>query len=203
MSKNIFEPRYDIATPIAGLTCKPLAILPETISPQEMSLARGGNEAEEMMFKLMSGSSGNSGDSGNADIICQSNPSCYTELPGGQAESGKIYSTADPGGYHQDCYDSYGACGSGSGGGNSHTASADSSASVDATTSADSSGTQDQNGGALDNEIDDFDFWDFNWGQENNNEGEDLVYPTLWMDEDDEGNDENECDVCGLDCCEC
>ncbi len=42
MSKNIFEPRYDIATPIAGLTCKPLSILPETISPQEMSLARGG-----------------------------------------------------------------------------------------------------------------------------------------------------------------
>ena len=72
MLKNIFEPRYDIATPIAGLTCKPLSILPETISPQEMSLARGGNdEAETMLFKLMSGSSGSSGDSGNADIICQ------------------------------------------------------------------------------------------------------------------------------------
>ena len=194
MLKNIFEPRYDIATPIAGLTCKPLSILPETISPQEMSLARGGNdEAETMLFKLMSGSSGSSGDSGNADIICQSNPSCYTELPGGQAESGRILSTRDHGGYYSGCYDSYGDCGSGSGGGNSHTASAD------------SSGTQDQNGGTLDNEIDDFDFWDFNWGEENNNESEDedLVYPTLWMDEDDEGNDENECDVCGLDCCEC
>ena len=47
MSKNIFEPRYDIATPIAGLTCKPLAILPETISPQEMSLARGGNDGKK------------------------------------------------------------------------------------------------------------------------------------------------------------
>ena len=191
MLKNIFEKRYDIATPIAGLTCKPLSILPETISPKEMSLARGGNdEAETMMFNLMAGSSGNSGDSGNADIICQSNPSCYTELPGGQAQSGRLFSTSGVG-YHPD-YDGYGGgSGGGSGGGNSHTASAD------------SSGTQDQNGGALDNEIDDFDFWDFNWGEQNNNEDEDIVYPTLLMDEDDEGNDENECDVCGFECCEC
>ena len=39
MSENIFEH----TTSIAGLTCKPLSILSETISPQEMSRARGGN----------------------------------------------------------------------------------------------------------------------------------------------------------------
>ena len=38
MSENIFEH----TTSIAGLTCKPLAILSETISSQEMSMARGG-----------------------------------------------------------------------------------------------------------------------------------------------------------------
>ena len=39
MSENIFEH----TTSIARLTCKPLAILSETISPQEMSRARGGD----------------------------------------------------------------------------------------------------------------------------------------------------------------
>ena len=40
MPENIFEH----STSIVGLTCKPLDILPETISPQEMSRARGGND---------------------------------------------------------------------------------------------------------------------------------------------------------------
>ena len=39
MSENIFEH----TTSIVGLTCKPLSILSETISPQEMSRAQGGN----------------------------------------------------------------------------------------------------------------------------------------------------------------
>lgn len=39
MSESIFEH----TTSIAGLTCKPLAILSEIISPQEMSRVRGGN----------------------------------------------------------------------------------------------------------------------------------------------------------------
>lgn len=39
MSESIFEH----TTSIAGLTCKPLSILSETISPQEMSMARGGD----------------------------------------------------------------------------------------------------------------------------------------------------------------
>ena len=39
MPENIFEH----TTSIVGLTCKPLSILSETISPQEMSRTRGGN----------------------------------------------------------------------------------------------------------------------------------------------------------------
>ncbi len=39
MQENILEH----TTSIAGLTCKPLSILSETISPQEMSMARGGD----------------------------------------------------------------------------------------------------------------------------------------------------------------
>ena len=39
MQENILEH----TTSITGLTCKPLAILSETISPQEMSRVRGGN----------------------------------------------------------------------------------------------------------------------------------------------------------------
>lgn len=38
MQENILEH----TTSIAGLTCKPLAILSETISPEEMSMVRGG-----------------------------------------------------------------------------------------------------------------------------------------------------------------
>ena len=41
MLENISEHTISIT----GLTCKPLAILSETISPQEMSRARGGNGA--------------------------------------------------------------------------------------------------------------------------------------------------------------
>ena len=43
MPENIFEH----TTSIAGLTCKPLSILSKTISPQEMSRARGGNGCGE------------------------------------------------------------------------------------------------------------------------------------------------------------
>ncbi len=39
MPENILEHTLSIA----GLTCKPLAILSEAISPEEMSMARGGN----------------------------------------------------------------------------------------------------------------------------------------------------------------
>ena len=195
MLKNIFEERYDIATPIAGLTCKPLSILPETISPKEMSLARGGNGDED--------------DDPFYDFDQIYNPlddktvTTTDQIPG--ECPGNTYDCApgpellgNPGG-------ALGFGGSGGSGGDGGTGYAGGILGESYTAPADSSGTQDQNGGALDNEIDDFDFWDFNWGEQNNNEGEDedIVYPTLLMDEDDEGNDENECDVCGFECCEC
>ena len=40
MSENISA----YTTSITGLTCKPLSILSETISPQEMSMVRGGQD---------------------------------------------------------------------------------------------------------------------------------------------------------------
>ena len=43
MPENISEH----TTSIAGLTCKPLAIISKTISPQEMSMARGGIGLDE------------------------------------------------------------------------------------------------------------------------------------------------------------
>ncbi len=43
MPENIFQQQDGITTSITGLTCKPLTILSETISPQEMSRTRGGN----------------------------------------------------------------------------------------------------------------------------------------------------------------
>ncbi len=43
MPENIFEH----TTSIAGLTCKPLDILSETISTQEMSMARGGDDGDD------------------------------------------------------------------------------------------------------------------------------------------------------------
>ncbi len=44
MPENIFQQQDGITTSITGLTCKPLTILSETISPEEMSMARGGND---------------------------------------------------------------------------------------------------------------------------------------------------------------
>ena len=46
MPENIFEH----TTSIAGLTCKPLSILSETISPQEMSRVRGGWDTVDSML---------------------------------------------------------------------------------------------------------------------------------------------------------
>ena len=47
MSENISEQSEGITTSITGLTCKPLAILSETISTQEMNMARGGGDDED------------------------------------------------------------------------------------------------------------------------------------------------------------
>lgn len=159
MSKNIFEPRHDIATPIAGLTCKPLSILPETISPQEMSLARGGNGDDDpydfdeiydpldektvtTMDKIPEECPGNTYDCAPGPELLGT-PGVAVGF-GGSGGSGESRGTGQAGGIL----------------GESYTAPADSSASVDTTTSADSSGTQDQNGGALDNVEEEDDYYD-------------------------------------------
>lgn len=156
MLKNIFEERYDIATPIAGLTCKPLSILPETISPKEMSLARGGNGKEEEEDPPEPTLPWwNECDPGCIDYCCEP-PIIITEGPDvqnglpplGSPRGSKIITFS----------------------GSETSTPADSSASVDTTTSADSSGTQDQNGGALDNVEEEED-----WG-EDSVEDEDSSY---------------------------
>ena len=43
MSEKVFEQSEGITTSLAGFTCKPLAVLSETILPQEMSTIRGGD----------------------------------------------------------------------------------------------------------------------------------------------------------------
>lgn len=47
MSENISEQSEGITTSITRLTCKPLAILSETISTQEMNMARGGGDDDD------------------------------------------------------------------------------------------------------------------------------------------------------------
>lgn len=157
MLKNIFEPRYDIATPIAGLTCKPLSILPETISPQEMSLARGGNgDREKEKFDVKLPEYGNECDPGCIDPCCDPTEVIIMDVEGpqnglpplGSPRGSKIITFS----------------------GSETSTPVDSSASADITAPADSSGTQDQNGGALDNVEEETD-----WG-EDSVEDEDSSY---------------------------
>ena len=88
MSENILEH----TTSIAGLTCKPLAILSETISPEEMSRARGGNEGESTMFEIMVNNSDEGNQQTGDPTVCQSNPNCYDEKPdgGSSTQSGTL-----------------------------------------------------------------------------------------------------------------
>ncbi len=104
MPENILEH----PTSIAELTCKPLAILSETISPQEMSMARGGNEGESTMFELMVSNSDEGNQQTGDPTVCQSNPNCYDEKPdGGSSTQSGTWGT----------YSSYGGYGGYSGGG--------------------------------------------------------------------------------------
>ena len=141
MSESIFEH----TTSITGLTCKPLSILSETISTQEMSMARGGNggsrphdvdtslDPGRVYNELLKEYGGNSCPDGCPLPCCEKDPN-----PGGMG-GGDLTGTTGRGG--------------GEGGPDDrltvYTPPADSSA------SADSSGTQDQNGGDLDNGEDD------------------------------------------------
>ena len=156
MSKNIFEPRYDIATPIAGLTCKPLSILPETISPQEMSLARGGNDKEEEEPPDPRLPWWDQCEPGCIDPCCDPKEVIIIDVEGPQ---NGLPSLGSPRGSKIITFS-----------GSETSTPADSSAYVDTTTSADSSGTQDLNGGALDNVEEEND-----WG-EDSVEDEDSSY---------------------------
>ena len=145
MSESIFEH----TTSIAGLTCKPLAILSETISQEEMSRVRGGNHHIEEPPEA-GPPPGTECPPGCIDYCCDprtviivnpkpegpQNPLPPLGIP--SPPSGPIFSFS---------------------GDDSTSAPADSS-SVDTSSSADTSGTQDQNGGALDNVEEEEDYYD-------------------------------------------
>ena len=154
MSESIFEH----TTSIAGLTCKPLSILSETISPEEMSKARGGD--------------GMGGPGGG--------PQPGQDPREAEAERKSWKEAAKKAGEDQESKDKPGLGPLGgtywpiinvAGNPNEETFW------TDTTAQADSSGTQDQNGGALDDEIDEEDDW--------NPDGEDdddlsNNFETLW-----------------------
>ena len=106
MSESIFEH----TTSIAGLTCKPLAILSETISSEEMSIARGGNEGESTMFELMVSNSDEGNQQTGDPTVCQSNPNCYDEKTdgGSSTQSGTLLGGSPP-----SLYGGYGGSGGG------------------------------------------------------------------------------------------
>ena len=147
MPENIFEH----TTSIVGLTCKPLAILSETISPQEMSRVRGGNH--------------------HIDEPPETGPPPGTECPPGCPDyccdpRDIVITNPNPEG-PQNRLPPLGSPSPQSGsiftirfGGVDTTSSPADSSSVDSSVSADSSGTQDQNGGALDN-VEEEDYYDW------------------------------------------
>lgn len=154
MSESIFEH----TTSIAGLTCKPLAILSETISSEEMSRVRGGDH--------------------HLEEPPETGPPPGTECPPGCQEyccdpKEIIIVNPNPEG-PQNPLPPLGSPSPPSGsiftlifrGDDSNSAPADSSNSAPAdSSSADTSGTQDQNGGALDN-VDEEPDWGEDDGQE-------------------------------------
>ncbi len=141
MPENILEH----TTSIAGLTCKPLTILSETISPQEMSMARGGDG--------MGGGGPGSMSSGQDPAEAKSEKRFWKRT--GQKTSEEQTQPKDKpglgplGGTYIPKIDVAGSP-------NEETFWTQSN--VDTTAQADSSGTQDLNGGTLD--IWDFDFLD-------------------------------------------
>ena len=141
MPENIFEP----TTSIAGLTCKPLSVLSETISPEEMSKVRGGNDG-------MGGSGG--GPQPGQDPAEAKSEGRFWQRAGEKAAEEQRKPKEQPGlgplgGTY---YPEINVAGS------SDEETFWTQSNVDTTAQADSSGTQDLNGGALD--IWDFDFSD-------------------------------------------
>ena len=132
MSEKVFEHTASIT----GLTCKPLSILSEPISTQEMSRARGGNDGTHNVdTRLDPGTIYN-------DLQKQyGGNSCPQECPLPCCEK-----DPDPGGVEGGLPTGTGGVVGGEGGPSKITGLPPSTGG--SYTSADSSGTQDQNGGA-------------------------------------------------------
>ena len=133
MPENIFE----YTTSIAGLTCKPLSILSETISPHEMSRVRGGDGMGSGGPGSMS--SGQNPDKAEAESWQKAAEKAAEEQRKPKEEPGLGVGTV----------------------GGSYIPIINVSGSLNTNAQADSSGTQDLNGGDLDNEYESF--WDFDF----------------------------------------
>ena len=155
MPENIFEH----TTSIAGLTCKPLSILSETISPQEMSRARGGDGM---------GGSGGGPQSGQDPAEAEAEKKSWKKAAQKALEDqeSKDKPGLGPlGGTYWPIIDVAGDP-------NEATFWTNTSA------PADSSGTQDQNGGALDNQDDDEAVWEDIQDDDSDEPSDD--FETLW-----------------------
>lgn len=153
MSENILEH----TTSITGLTCKPLAILSETISPQEMSMARGGDGM---------GGSGGGPQPGQDPAESKAEKDSWKKAAKKALED---LESKDKAGLFAGS--TYWPIIDVAGDPNEATFWTDTSA------QADSSGTQDQNGGALDDEIVEEDDWN-----PDGEEDDELLngFETLW-----------------------
>ncbi len=163
MSENIFEH----TTSIVGLTCKPLSILSETISPQEMSRARGGDG----MGGGGPGSMSSGQNPGEAKAERQARRAEAQRLVDEQTEQTDIAGLGGPLG-------------------GTYIPTINVSGSLNTNAQADSSGTQDPNGGALDNEVENF--WDFDFLDDDDTEDECTVPYDCGDDEEEEDYSEEE-----------
>ncbi|MDE2830905.1 MAG: hypothetical protein OXN20_12370 [Gemmatimonadota bacterium] len=164
MPENIFEH----TTSIAGLTCKPLSILSEIISPQEMSMVRGGTDG-------MGGGGPGSMSSGQNPDEAKTEKDAWKQA-GQQAAEEQRKPTEQPG------------LGVGTVGG-TYVPIIDVSGSLNTNAQADSSGTQDLNGGDLDNGLGSF--WDFDFSDDDT-EDECTVPLDCGDDEEEEDYSEDE-----------
>ncbi len=159
MPESIFEH----TTSIAGLTCKPLAILSEAISPEEMSMARGGDS----MGGGGPGSMSSGMDPNQAQRDKAEQAARRAEAQKAVDEQTKPIDTAGLGGPL----------------GGTYIPIVDVSGSLNTNAQADSSGTQDQNGGSLVT-------WDFDFLDDDDTEDECTVPLDCGDEENDEGNND-------------
>ena len=156
------ESIFGHTTSIKGLTCKPLDILSETISPQEMNRVRGGDG-------MGSGGPGSMSSGQNPDEAKAERQARRAEAQKLLDEQTKQTDTAGLGGPL----------------GGTYIPLLDVSGSLNTTAQADSSGTQDQNGGSLVT-------WDFDFLDDDDTEDECTVPYDCGDDEEEEDYSEEE-----------